>query len=178
MTDPTLQQKRLIAAAIDIGVLIVLNTAMAIIAVGLNCLAASAHVPFLMRYGVQAVWALCYVLVLLYVVARDVLAGGRSIGKKFMDIRVVTDAGAPITVMESVKRNLVFAPSFVLGLLGLLLNLIPFVGWILSCAVAIVNVFAGLLALGLGIWEVVEIVRKPDGARIGDRMAGTRVIAS
>jgi uncharacterized RDD family membrane protein YckC len=176
MTDPQLQQKRLVAAGIDIGVLLVLNTMMVIVAVGLNCIAASAQIPFVMRYGVKLVWVACFALVLVYVLARDVLAGGRSLGKKLMGIRVVAGSGAPISPLESVKRNLVFAPGFVLGVLGVLLGLIPYIGWILSCGVAVVNVFAGLLALGLGAWEVVEIVRRPEGDRIGDRLAGTRVV--
>jgi uncharacterized RDD family membrane protein YckC len=110
----------------------------------------------------------------LYILARDVVAGGRSVGKKIMEIRAVTAAGAPIGVVESVKRNAVFAPPFVLWVLSVLIGMIPG-GTCIACVLLPLQLLAGAAALAAVVWEVIQIIQDPDGVRLGDKLAGTRV---
>lgn len=83
-------------------------------------------------------------LSMIYIVFRDGLFSGQSIGKKVMGIRVVHTDGRPISFVDSSFRNVLF--------------LIPY-----------------LLPLGLVI-ETVALFRSPERRRLGDRIAGTRVV--
>lgn len=87
----------------------------------------------------------------------------RSLGKKVMNLRPVTAAGAPVDLQTSVKRN------WMLGLGGVaqILLFIPFVGWLLVLPVA-------LAALVVGVMELILVLTS--GRRWGDRLAGTRVV--
>jgi uncharacterized RDD family membrane protein YckC len=174
MTDAQLQQKRLIAAGIDIGVVIALFILLGIGSFAMTC--AASQVEFLGTYGTPIISLLVAVIGLGYMLGRDVLAGDRSLGKKLMNVRVVRVSGEPISIVDSAKRNALFAPFWALNVLTSLLQLVPFLGTCVACALTplmILSWFAGLVAV---IWEVVEITRQPDGARVGDRIAGTRVI--
>jgi uncharacterized RDD family membrane protein YckC len=175
MTDPELQQKRLIAAAIDVGVLVVVSTILSMGAIVINCVASASNVEFLATYGAQIILVLVLLADLLLVLGRDLTGGDRSLGKKLMNIRVVRASGEPISFMESVKRNALFAPGLAIGLLTALLGLIPFVGCVAACLFLIPRIIAGLAALGAVVWEVVQIIQQPDGVRVGDKMADTRV---
>ena len=83
-------------------------------------------------------------LSMIYIVFRDGLFSGQSIGKKVMGIRVVHTDGRPISFVDSSFRNVLF--------------LIPY-----------------LFPLGLVI-ETVAVFRSPEQRRLGDRIAGTRVV--
>lgn len=83
-------------------------------------------------------------LSMIYIVFRDGLFSGQSIGKKVMGIRVVHTDGRPISFVDSSFRNVLF--------------LIPY-----------------LLPVGLVI-ETVALFRSPERRRLGDRIAGTRVV--
>ena len=88
----------------------------------------------------------------------------RSIGKKLVKIRPVTLDGQPPDIMTSVKRNWMFALAgvaqfFAMTIIGL-----------------VIAIPLGLIAFVIGIVEVVLIVVDQDRRRIGDKMAGTRVI--
>ena len=88
----------------------------------------------------------------------------RSFGKKVMKLRPVTLDGSPVDIMTSVKRNWMFA-------LGGLTQLFAFT--IIGLVIAIP---LGLVAFVIGIIEVVLVLSDVEGRRLGDKLAGTRVI--
>ena len=88
----------------------------------------------------------------------------RSIGKKVMKLRPVTLDGSPVDIVVSVKRNWMFALGgatqlFAMTIIGLL-----------------VAVPLGLVAMVLGIIEIVLVLTDSESRRFGDRLANTRVI--
>ncbi|MGE5699205.1 MAG: RDD family protein [Deltaproteobacteria bacterium] len=83
-------------------------------------------------------------LSMIYIVFRDGLFSGQSVGKKVMGIRVIHTDGRPISFVDSSFRNVLF--------------LVPY-----------------LLPLGLVI-ETAAMFRTPERQRLGDRIAGTRVV--
>ena len=89
----------------------------------------------------------------------------RSIGKQLVKLRPVRDDGLEMDIETSLKRNWMFA----FGGLTSLLVMIPIIGWLLVPVVA-------LLALAIGIIEVVLAVTDPQGKRFGDKFAQTMVI--
>jgi uncharacterized RDD family membrane protein YckC len=89
----------------------------------------------------------------------------RSLGKKVMKLRPVTQDGAPMDLVRSLRRNWMFG----IGGIVSLLMFIPIVGWLLIIPVA-------LVALGLGVMEIFLVVTDPKGQRLGDRTASTQVI--
>jgi len=91
----------------------------------------------------------------------------RSLGKKLMKLTVVRTDGLPMDPMTSAQRNW----PLVFGSLAQILVYIPVIGWILIPFV----VLAGAV---LVIIEVVRIVTSPDGRRLGDGYAGTRVVTA
>ncbi len=96
-------------------------------------------------YGLGATYHFWGVfLSMIYILFRDGLFSGQSIGKKVMGIRVVHSDGRPISFVDSSFRNVLF--------------LIPY-----------------LFPLGLAI-ETVALFRSPERRRLGDRIAGTRVV--
>lgn len=90
---------------------------------------------------------------------------GRSIGKKVMKLRPVRLDGLPMDIPTSVRRNWMFAFGGVVQLL----MFIPILGWLMMVPVAI-------LALALGLLELYKVVTDPEGRRLGDTMARTKVI--
>jgi uncharacterized RDD family membrane protein YckC len=91
-----------------------------------------------------------------YLLIGDGLFDGCSAGKKVMKLRVISIAtGVQGNFRESIIRNIPFAA--VVLLFG-----IPFVGWVFSLLILI---FEFLLMLG-----------NPDGMRIGDDLAATKVV--
>jgi uncharacterized RDD family membrane protein YckC len=96
-------------------------------------------------YGLGATYHFWGVfLSMIYIVFRDGMFPGQSIGKKVMGIRVVHTDGRAISFVDSSFRNVVF--------------LVPY-----------------LLPLGLVV-ETVALFRSPGRQRLGDRIAGTRVV--
>ena len=88
----------------------------------------------------------------------------RSIGKKVMKLRPVTLDGRPLDLATSVKRNWMF------GLGGLTqFFAMTIIGLVLAVPL-------GLIAFVIGIVEVVLVITDAEGRRMGDKMAGTRVI--
>lgn len=104
-----------------------------------------------------------------YMLLRDGLEldfmDGRSIGKKIMKLRPITNDGSKMTIEKSVRRNWMFG----LGALTSLLLFIPIIGWLLIP-------FVGFAALLLVLFEVYKVLTDPEGRRMGDNMAGTKVI--
>jgi uncharacterized RDD family membrane protein YckC len=98
-----------------------------------------------------------------YMLFRDGFSGRfldrRSLGKKIMRIRPVRISGSPMTFRASFGRNAILASP-------LLLLLLPLVGVLLaSIASLLILIVEGGLAL-----------TTTDCRRLGDRMAGTRVV--
>jgi uncharacterized RDD family membrane protein YckC len=89
----------------------------------------------------------------------------RSIGKKVMKLRPVTLDGRPVDIQTSIKRNWMFA----LGGIVSILAWIPIIGWLLMIPVA-------LVALVIGIVELVLVITDAKGRRFGDKLAATQVI--
>jgi uncharacterized RDD family membrane protein YckC len=89
----------------------------------------------------------------------------RSIGKKVMKLRPIRLDGQPMDIETSARRNWMFA----LGGVIWFLKYIFILGWVLIGPVA-------LAALALGIYEIYRVLTDPEGRRLGDTMAGTKVV--
>ena len=88
----------------------------------------------------------------------------RSIGKKVMKLRPVTLDGQPLDITASVKRNWMFALGGIAQFFA-----VTIIGIVIAIPLA-------LVAIVLGIVEVVLVFTDAGGRRMGDKMAGTRVI--
>jgi RDD family len=183
MTDTELQQKRLIAAAIDIGIAIAIGLVFVVvgIAVGAGTAMAvhssgSAGAGGVAMFLPRLIGFAGAIISLGYMLGRDMLGGDRSLGKKLQGIRVVTTAGSAITFIDSAKRNAIFAIGAILSLLAATLQLVPCIGDVVSCLIMPFRVLGYLVGLALAIVEIVKITQEPEGIRIGDKFAGTRVV--
>lgn len=83
----------------------------------------------------------------------------RSIGKKLMKLRPVRLDGGSMDITTSLQRNWPLA-------IGSVLSIIPILGWIIAVPVALV----------IGIIELVLVLTDPEGRRLGDKLADTKVI--
>lgn len=183
MRNAELQQKRLVAAAIDVGIALavalvffvinlILNLGGALSTSGTDLDLATGAALFLPRI-VGFVGSL---VLLGYLLGRDVLGGGRSIGKKLQGIRVVTTTGRPLSFADSAKRNAIFAIGSVLGCLSATLQLVPCLGDIVACLLAPLWILGFMVGLVAVVLEIVKIIQEPEGVRMGDQFAETRVI--
>jgi uncharacterized RDD family membrane protein YckC len=104
-----------------------------------------------------------------YWVVRDGLElefmDNRSVGKKLMKLRPVTADGRRPDMMASIKRNWMFGIG---GIIWILMY-IPLIGWLLIIPVS-------LIALAIGIIEIVKVLTDEEGRRFGDVWADTKVI--
>jgi hypothetical protein len=162
MTDTELQQKRLIAAAIDGGIAIVLAIVIGIVG------AIMGHIVVMLG---ALVGVAGQAVLLGYILLRDIVSGDRSLGKKTQEIKVVTTSGAPLTAMDSIKRNAIFAIGSVLGLIWAMAGVIPF----LACLLTPLMVLGSIISFVAVIVEIVKILQDPAGIRFGDQFASTRV---
>jgi uncharacterized RDD family membrane protein YckC len=89
----------------------------------------------------------------------------RSVGKKLTKLRPVTMDGEQLDMMGSVRRNWMFGVGGVMQILVY----IPILGWLLMIPVAI-------LAFVIGIVELYRVIADPEGRRVGDLLADTKVI--
>jgi len=94
-----------------------------------------------------------------YMLVKDGLFEGQSLGKKVMKLQVVTGEDAQADFMVSVRRNAIFA-------IPILIMIIPILGWII----------APILSLVILIIEVMKVVNDPQGRRLGDTWADSQVI--
>lgn len=174
MTDRDLQQRRIVAALVDIGVAIAIwiGFTLAGWAIGM-AIDATTGVGM---YVPRIVGFLGSLISLGYILGRDVVAGDRSIGKKMQGIRVVTVAGGPVTFNESARRNGIFAIGAAMGLLSATLQLIPCLGDMVACLLLPLTILGALISVGAAIFEIVKITQEPEGIRFGDQQAGTRVV--
>ena len=177
MTDRELQQKRIIAALIDIGIAIAISLAFMIMSLVLGVgLGSATDSSVVSSYVPRVLGFLGALLSLGYILGRDVVAGDRSMGKKIQDIRVVTTTGAPIDFMTSARRNGIFAIGAALGLLSATFGLIPCLGDLVNCMLMPLQLLGIVVAVGAAIYEMLQITQQPEGIRFGDKTAGTRVV--
>lgn len=94
-----------------------------------------------------------------YLAVADGLQKGQSLGKMVFGLEVLLADGNPCDLKASIYRNLPF--SF-----ALLFAVVPFIGWILL-------VVAGIPILLVELWLVIV---DDHGERLGDRIAGTKVM--
>lgn len=93
---------------------------------------------------------------------------GRSVGKKIMHLKVVGPEGSDVDIELSAKRNWPLA----LGqLLSFILALIP----LRSMAWSTWSLIGSVSSI-IGIIEIVLVLTDPQGRRLGDKLANTRVI--
>jgi uncharacterized RDD family membrane protein YckC len=100
----------------------------------------------------------------LYLLLRDgigaPLAERRSLGKHLLDLRVVRTDGEPMDIPTSLSRNVSLAA-------GPLVLVLPFLYvWVLGLVIPLVVVLI----------EVSRLFVDPEGRRLGDKLAGTRVV--
>jgi uncharacterized RDD family membrane protein YckC len=177
MNDRDLQQKRYLAAGIDIAVLLAIGIVFLIVGAILGFVFTRATGTSLIGVYLPRVVGFLGALVSLgYVLGRDIVAGDRSIGKQTQNLKVVTAAGRPITFMESARRNAIFAIGSVLHVISATLQLVPCLGDAVSCLLVPFLILGGLISLAAGIYEILMITQDPNGIRYGDKMAGTRVV--
>ncbi|TZE80263.1 RDD family protein [Calorimonas adulescens] len=94
----------------------------------------------------------------LYMLLRDGLMDGQSIGKKLLGLKTMTGFG-PANYSDSVKRNIIFAiPNLIM--------VIPLVGWGVGVMVEMI----------IWIIEIYRVINDPYGRRNGDIWAGTQVV--
>jgi RDD family protein len=175
MTDRELQQKRIVAAVIDIGIAFVIWGALAMLTFILT-MAFGGGSSDSMGWVTRVLGLLNSVVGLGYVLGRDILGGDRSVGKKIQNIRVVTTTGAGISFMESARRNAIFAIGSVLGLLSAVLGLVPCLGDAVNCMLFPLYILGFVASVGAAIFEIIKITSDPEGVRLGDQMASTRVV--
>lgn len=177
MTDRDLQQKRIMAGLIDIGVAIAIALAFMIMSlvlgIGLGSATSSSAVS---NYVPRILGFLGWLVCLGYILGRDVVAGDRSIGKKMQDLRVVTTTGAPINYMDSARRNGIFAIGAALAFLSAAFQLIPCLGDAVACMLMPLTLLGMVVTVGAAIYEMLQITQQPEGIRFGDKTAGTRVV--
>jgi hypothetical protein len=177
MTDRDLQQKRYIAAGIDIAVLIAIGIVFAIVGAVLGfAFTSSSSSSMVGVYLPRVISFLGALVTLAYILGRDLTAGDRSIGKALQNIRVVTVTGTPIGFVESAKRNGIFAIGAACGVVSATLGLVPCLGDAVRCLLLPVWILGLLIGLGAAIYELIQITQRADGVRYGDQIAGTRVV--
>ncbi len=95
----------------------------------------------------------------MYQITKDDQWRNKSIGKKIMNLRVISLDGATVDMAVSAKRNIPLA-------IGSAIAVIPIIGWVLGPIVAVV----------FAIIELVLFMTDEKGQRFGDRWANTQVI--
>src|SRR5262249_28444238 len=116
------------------------------------------------------------VLSLGYVLGRDVFGGGRSLGKKLQDIRLITLDGHAVNFMDSVRRHAIFPLGSMLRLPSATLPPRPRLGGFIACMILPLMILGGLFGIAAVVVETLKIVQEPAGIRFGDQWADTRVV--
>src|SRR5262245_64750095 len=125
MTDRDLQQKRYLAAGIDVAILLAIGIVFLIVGAILGFAFTRASGTSLIGVYLPRVIGFLGALVSLsYVLGRDVVGGDRSIGKQIQNLKVVTTAGRPIGFMESARRNAIFGIGSTLHVISATLQLV------------------------------------------------------
>jgi hypothetical protein len=179
MTDNDLQNKRLMAAAIDIGVYVVILGVFWVLSMIVGFAlgrVGSEGGGVALLFAMRLVNFLGSILILGYVLGRDMIANGRSLGKQLVDIRVLTKGGGAIGFEQSARRNAIFAVGALLGLIAATLQLVPCLGDALVCLMTPLFVLSWVFGIAAVIVEIIKITQDPAGVRFGDEWGGTRVV--
>jgi len=175
MTNSELQKNRFIAVLIDFLIAGALYVIFLILSLVLS----------LVHNAVGALVGIVGAAVVIgFFLARDIILSGNSIGKKLMKIKTISKTGEPITMVQSAKRNFVFAVPYLFLLIQNFLNflgsLFPSIftcmAGILALIIWLIQLLVALAVLGFIIWEIITITKEPDGIRWGDTFAETRVV--
>ncbi len=113
-------------------------------------------IPLLVLAAIPFIGILGAPLFCLYLVSRDSIFGGQSIGKRVMGLRVIKTDGSAFTWADSAKRNIIYFVT--------LLLMVPWAGHVLHLAIGVPLAFVELILVLTG------------GLRIGDRMGNTYVV--
>jgi uncharacterized RDD family membrane protein YckC len=117
------------------------------------------------------------IVMLLVILSRDFLFGGRGIGKNFMGLRVVDahTGGAP-TLLQSFKRNIILlAPFVVLQIIGNLLKFVPMYS-ISEVVMSFINIVGMVYCAVVLPLESYRAYNRLDSLRKGDEIAGTTIV--
>lgn len=96
---------------------------------------------------------------IMYQLTKDNNWKNRSIGKKLLNLEVVTLDGKDVDLTISAKRNIPLT-------IGSLIMIIPLIGWLIGPVVAVI--VAGV--------ELIVFITDKDGRRLGDKFANTMVV--
>ena len=112
-------------------------------------------------------WLIIGAILFAYFAVLD--ARGGTIGKRLLELEVVTNDGGDVTIKETAIRTAVLlVPLPVMAFL----SAIPGLGWFVGFPVAVGIMTAWLLT------EAVVLFVTDGGQRLGDRAAGTAVVSS
>jgi hypothetical protein len=116
-------------------------------------------------------------VMVVFLIVRDSLFGGRGVGKNLMGLQVVDiKTGEACSLIQSIKRNaIIFGPYMVLYFSNLALHIFP--NELVSTVVT--NALQGVGAvytLGVIPYECYRVYSRVDGLRWGDQFAGTATI--
>lgn len=157
---------RLQAAGMDIALAMVCVLGGTVLGIVANIIGLSILTPILGCLGSVAGGG--------YLLVRDSLNDGRSVGKQQMGLTVATPSGNACTQSQSIQRNAFLgAPMIIMAVLQLgagVLTAIPLIGWIFG-------IFTGglIFLVGLGcslpaLYELAMVVQMdPDGRRMMER---------
>ncbi len=113
-------------------------------------------------------------LLIAYLLIRDALVHGQSIGKYAVGLRVVDMEGQPCDLRRSVLRNLIFIVSvLIFGIMSLLPEPVES-----SPDIPNIPLYVGgliFIALSIYVIEYLVMQRSSEARRLGDRMAATKV---
>jgi RDD family len=166
ITDTSQTGKRLIALLIDLTACYLVAI---IVAAVISLIPIVNRVLFLNRLFSQQ-----FILLLLFL-CRDYFFCGRGIGKNLMGLQVVrAEGGLPISVMQSILRNLTLTAPM------LLLALISFVPakWLPTAVTEGFNILEAVYAIIVFPLESYLVYSRADSLRLGDKLAHTRIIES
>jgi uncharacterized RDD family membrane protein YckC len=129
----------------------------------------AALIDGLLAGGVSMVPVIGGIVGAAYILLRDGLTidfmDRRSIGKKLLKLRPVRADGQPMDPETSIKRNI----TLCIGAVGAIFWIIPILGWIIA-------ILLGLVGLVVAVIEMVLVLTDAQGMRMGDKLAGTKVI--
>lgn len=99
---------------------------------------------------------------------------GQSPGKKAMNIRVTNLSKEPITMQQSINRNLIPASGYIIAAISSLINVIP-LGFITGIAGFFIIVPLLLISMAANLFEIYKIFSGKRNRRWGDQFAETIV---
>ena len=147
--------ERMVALAIDVGILIVVMLVYTLVATFVFGIGAAMLVAFFLRHG--------------YFVFFETRWNGRTPGKRLFHLRVIRSDGGPLTIETLLARNLTREVELFLPLTVLLVPDALFAD------------HAGVMRIVASLWILLLLffpLTNPHRLRIGDLLAGTRVVVS